>query len=69
MATRPTLVGTWKAATWAIDFYGRHGFSLVGEVLKDRLLRTYWHIPDRQIETSVVMADERFLARGVERYG
>jgi len=58
--TRPTLVGTWAAAEWAVRFYQRHGFRLVSPAEKDRLLRTYWSIPDRQIETSVVLADERW---------
>jgi GNAT superfamily N-acetyltransferase len=49
------LVGTWKAAGWAIRFYQKHGFQLVGEAEKDLLLKTYWSIPERQIETSVVM--------------
>jgi N-acetylglutamate synthase-like GNAT family acetyltransferase len=49
------LVGTWKAAVWAIRFYEKHGFQLVGEVEKNRLLATYWQIPERQIETSVVL--------------
>jgi GNAT superfamily N-acetyltransferase len=50
------LVGTWAAAGWAIDFYRRHGFEQVSPGRKDELLRTYWDIPDRQIETSVVLA-------------
>jgi N-acetylglutamate synthase-like GNAT family acetyltransferase len=49
------LVGTWKAADWAVKFYQKHGFRLVGEAEKDRLLQTYWNIPKRQIETSVVL--------------
>jgi GNAT superfamily N-acetyltransferase len=53
---RPMLVGTWAAATWAIRFYERQGFQLVAENLKPRLLRAYWRIPARQIETSVVLA-------------
>ena len=53
---RPVLVGTWAAATWAIRFYERHGFQLVAKDLKPRLLRAYWRIPERQIETSVVLA-------------
>jgi GNAT superfamily N-acetyltransferase len=55
-ATRPILVGTWAAADWAIRFYRRHGFEPVTPERKDALLRTYWEIPDRQIETSVVLA-------------
>jgi GNAT superfamily N-acetyltransferase len=54
--TRPTLVGTWAAADWAIRFYRRHGFEQVSPERKTALLRTYWTIPDRQIETSVVLA-------------
>jgi N-acetylglutamate synthase-like GNAT family acetyltransferase len=60
--TRPTLVGTWAAAEWAVRFYQRHGFQLVSLAEKDRLLRKYWSIPDRQIETSVVLADEKWCA-------
>ncbi|HNX68544.1 MAG TPA: GNAT family N-acetyltransferase [Candidatus Omnitrophota bacterium] len=61
--TRPVLVGTWKAAIWAIHFYEKYGFKLVTENEKDRLLRKYWVIPARQIETSVVLADPKgFLA-------
>jgi GNAT superfamily N-acetyltransferase len=59
-ATRPMLVGTWAAATWAIRFYERHGFRLVSPAEKERLLRAYWSIPERQIETSVVLADSRW---------
>jgi GNAT superfamily N-acetyltransferase len=47
------LVGTWAAAHWAIDFYQKHGFRLMPD--KDNLLREYWDVPKRQIETSVVM--------------
>ena len=54
---RQMLVGTWAAAEWAIRFYQRHGFALVSAETKDRLLRTYWSIPERQIETSVVLAN------------
>jgi GNAT superfamily N-acetyltransferase len=56
LTDRPLLVGTWAAATWAIRFYERRGFRLVSAEEKDRLLRRYWSIPERQIETSVVMA-------------
>jgi len=51
------LVGTWAAANWAIRFYVRHGFELVSPASKTALLKTYWNIPDRQIETSVVLAN------------
>jgi len=52
---RPLLVGTWAAAWWAVAFYERHGFVLVTPEEKDRLLRRYWSIPERQVETSVVL--------------
>jgi len=57
LAGTPVLVGTWADATWAIRFYEKHGFELVGADEKNRLLRKYWSIPERQIETSVVLAD------------
>ena len=57
LSTRPMLVGTWGAAEWAIRFYRRHGFELVSQARKSVLLKTYWNIPDRQIETSVVLAN------------
>lgn len=57
LSARPMLVGTWSAAHWAIRFYQRHGFTLVSPPRKSALLRTYWTIPDRQIETSVVLAN------------
>jgi hypothetical protein len=50
------LVGTWAAASWAITFYERHGFAVVAPERAAALLRTYWTIPERQIETSVVLA-------------
>jgi GNAT superfamily N-acetyltransferase len=61
--SRPVLVGTWAAAHWAIRFYEKNGFALVTHQEKERLLRTYWTISPRQIETSVV------LARGLEKVG
>jgi len=53
--TSTVLVGTWEAAYWAVRFYEKHGFRLVPSEEKDRLLRKYWNIPERQIETSVVL--------------
>ena len=53
---KPILIGTWAAATWAVAFYEKHGYRLVPAGEKDRLLRTYWTISDRQVETSVVLA-------------
>ncbi|HQQ06517.1 MAG TPA: GNAT family N-acetyltransferase [Candidatus Omnitrophota bacterium] len=54
---RPVLIGTWKDAAWAIKFYEKHGFRCVSEQKKNRLLRDYWSIPERQIETSVVLKE------------
>ena len=56
---RPLLVGTWAAAWWAVGFYERHGFVLVTPAEKDRLLHCHWSIPERQVETSVVLAHRR----------
>ena len=55
--TRPLLIGAWKAATWAVEFYRRNGFRLVDDEEKDRLLRIYWTVPERQIQESVVLTD------------
>ncbi len=55
-AGRPVLIGTWRAAEWAIRFYERSGFRRVDDDDAARLLRTYWNVPDRQIATSVVLA-------------
>jgi GNAT superfamily N-acetyltransferase len=60
LTTDPVLIGTWRDASWAICFYERHGFYLVTDQEKNRLLRTYWNVPQRQIETSVVLADNRW---------
>jgi N-acetylglutamate synthase-like GNAT family acetyltransferase len=57
---KPVLIGTWKAAAWAIRFYLKNGFTLVTEMEKEALLRKYWSIPERQVETSVVLADGKF---------
>jgi len=57
---KPILIGTWKAAIWAVNFYIKHGFSLVSEEEKTTLLKKYWNIPERQIETSVVLADKAY---------
>jgi N-acetylglutamate synthase-like GNAT family acetyltransferase len=58
---RPMLIGTWADAKWAIDFYVRNGYTVVSHADKDQLLRRYWSIPARQIETSVVLADRRWM--------
>jgi N-acetylglutamate synthase-like GNAT family acetyltransferase len=59
-AKKPILIGTWKAAEWAIRFYEKHGFRVVEEEEKNRLLKKYWAIPDRQVETSVVLVDGKY---------
>jgi GNAT superfamily N-acetyltransferase len=61
--TRPVLIGTWKAATWAVRFYEKNGFSVVGDEEKDRLLKIYWTVPARQIEESVVLVDSKWRNR------
>jgi len=53
----PMLVGTWRGAYWAVSFYEKHGFRLVGKKEKDFLLRKYWSIPESQVEASVVLAN------------
>jgi N-acetylglutamate synthase-like GNAT family acetyltransferase len=57
LAKGPVLIGTWADAVWAIRFYERHGFQMVSKNEKDLLLKQYWSIPERQVETSVVLAD------------
>ena len=60
MALGPVLIGTWADAVWAIRFYRKHNFELVSTQEKNRLLRKYWTVPKRQIETSVVLADSQW---------
>ena len=62
IATGPVLIGTWADAKWAIAFYVRHGFQLLGVEEKVRLLKKYWTVPERQIEASVVLADAQWMA-------
>ena len=61
LAGKPVLIGTWADASWAIEFYRRNGFTIVPHSRKESLLRRYWSIPARQIETSVVLADARWM--------
>ena len=63
ISTTPVLIGTWADATWAVEFYQKHGFRLLPEDEKNKLLHKYWSIPDRQVETSVVLADGKFKSR------
>jgi GNAT superfamily N-acetyltransferase len=60
LTSRPILIGTWADASWAIQFYQRHGFRVVSTEEKTCLLQRYWTVPERQIETSVVLADSRW---------
>src|SRR2546421_684682 len=57
LTSGPVLIGTWADAAWAIRFYEKHGFRVVSPEQKNRLLKQYWTIPERQIVTSVVLAD------------
>ena len=57
MTGKPILIGTWSAASWAISFYEKNGYQPVSEKEKNRLLRRYWLIPERQVETSVVLGN------------
>ncbi len=61
MTVKPILIGTWADATWAISFYKKHGFHVVSFKDKEHLLRKYWTIPLRQIETSVVLASTNWI--------
>ena len=56
----PVLIGTWVDAVCAIRFYQKYGFQIVGPLEKDRLLKKYWTVPERQIETSVVLVDQKW---------
>ena len=58
MTHNPVLIGTWADASWAISFYKKHGFRVLPEKEKNNLLKTYWSIPERQVETSIVLASE-----------
>jgi N-acetylglutamate synthase-like GNAT family acetyltransferase len=61
LTEKPILVGTWQAASWAISFYQKNGYTLVAETEKKRLLQKYWSIPERQIETSVVLVNKAWV--------
>lgn len=58
MSETPVLIGTWKDASWAISFYKKHGFRVLSDDEKNKLLNSYWNVPERQIETSIVLASE-----------
>jgi N-acetylglutamate synthase-like GNAT family acetyltransferase len=57
LTNKPVLIGTWAEASWAIEFYKKHGFRLLAAEEKNMLLAKYWSIPQRQVETSVVLAN------------
>jgi len=59
----PILIGTWKAAAWAIRFYEGRGFRLIGGEERERLLRLYWTVPESQVKDSVVLGDDRWFSR------
>ncbi|MEM0061250.1 MAG: GNAT family N-acetyltransferase, partial [Fervidicoccaceae archaeon] len=61
LTDKPVLIGTWAKAYWAIHFYEKNGFKLVSLEEKDRLLKKYWSLPQLQIETSVVLANEKWF--------
>jgi len=64
LAESPVLIGTWADAVWAIRFYQKHGFQVMSLLEKEKLLRRYWTIPERQAETSVVLADPKYRELG-----
>jgi GNAT superfamily N-acetyltransferase len=62
MTKKPILIGTWTDAVWAIDFYRKNGYRLLSRSETETLLKRYWKIPERQVATSVVLADPRWEA-------
>jgi len=62
LTVRPVLIGTWGDAVWAIRFYEKHGFQKVSPRENDLLLKKYWSIPERQMATSIVLADSAWRA-------
>jgi hypothetical protein len=60
MTDKPILVGTWADATWAIRFYKKNGYRLLSRSETERLLKKYWKIPERQVVTSVVLANQKW---------
>ena len=63
MTDKPVLIGTWADATWAISFYEKNGYHLMSKDEKTRLLLKYWSIPERQVETSVVLANRKWVSK------
>ncbi|SMG31009.1 GNAT family N-acetyltransferase [Sphingobacterium psychroaquaticum] len=66
LTQNPILIGTWADASWAINFYLKNGFQQVSYTEKEQLLRKYWNIPFRQIETSVVLASSTFYKQHIK---
>ena len=66
-SSRPYLIGTWAAATWAVRFYEKHGFRLLSREETKSVLKKYWSVPERQIETSVVLANEKWRYQEASR--
>jgi GNAT superfamily N-acetyltransferase len=60
MSEKPILIGTWADAAWAVRFYQKNGYTLLPTDEKNRLLRKFWTISERQVETSVVLADAKW---------
>ena len=67
LTSKPILIGTWRAASWAILFYERNGYRVVSREETRKLLKRYWNIPERQIETSVVLAKWERNCRQTDR--
>lgn len=63
LVEKPILIGTWAAASWAIRFYEQNGYVLLDREEVERLLRKYWSIPERQVETSVVLAKRPYISQ------
>jgi N-acetylglutamate synthase-like GNAT family acetyltransferase len=64
MTEKPILIGTWADASWAIRFYQKNRYRLLSEAEKNALLKKYWSIPERQVQTSVVLADRKWSSEG-----
>jgi GNAT superfamily N-acetyltransferase len=62
MTNKPILIGTWTDATWAVEFYQKNGYRLLSRSETERLLKKYWKIPERQVVTSVVLANPKWGA-------
>ena len=60
MVKTPVLIGTWADASWAINFYKKHGFKVLSNEQKNNLLNTYWKVPERQMQTSVILASKNW---------